>query len=140
MKTIAKMAVVLSAATMLGTTPAHAQTYPGVRFVGDLLPAYDRDGRGVAQVWFDQARNRICASITIGNIQLPAFSTLRTPRGNGGYLIYMPTRISSGCMIQDEYTRIMIATTLSGAYAMKPRVCVYNNEFQPALCGDLRRG
>jgi len=138
MKSTAKIVLALLAASSFGTG-AQAQTYPGVRFVAQLSGGVggDPDGRGTAFVWVDQTRNRICATITVSNIQLPASSYMMV-RTWGGPLVFMPARTSSGCMITDEYTVLMIRAMMTGAY--RPMVGVTNAQYGRALVGYLTRG
>jgi hypothetical protein len=134
-----KIVLGVLAATVFGATAGDAQIYPGVRFVAPLSGGIggDPDGRGTVYVWADQARNRICATITVSNIQLPASSYLRV-RTWGGPLVFMPAVKSSGCMVTDEYTAVMIRAMLTGSYMSM--VGVNNAQYGRALVGYLHRG
>ena len=144
-----KSAVV--AAALVGATlwpsAAQAQIYPGVRLVATLTgasyfggPAGDPDGRGTAFIYADTLRNRVCYTITVTYIQLPAWSFLLTNRG-GGALGNITTGKTTGCMVQDETTHATI-NALLGSYSTPSIVKVYNSEYStsPALWGALHRG
>src|SRR5690349_7470988 len=119
MKATAKIALGVLAATTFGAAARNAQTYPGVRFVAPLSGGVggDPDGRGTAYVWVDQTRNRICTTISVSNIALPASSFIHV-RTWGTELVFMTRPTSNGCAITDENTRAMIMAMLMGRYMM----------------------
>lgn len=127
------------AAASQSDAQVYTQTYPGVRFVANLTGGTtgDPDGRGIAYVWADRVRNRICATVNVTNIQLPASAYLRV-RTWSDHLMTLTSKTGSGCAFTDEYTAVTISAMLRGNYLMY--VGVDNNQYGRALFGTLKQG